>query len=329
MHDSVSSAMSQTDDHELLYFWAFGDLHYRARDEWHAIHSRRMAPMFQDVRSLWLDEGAPAFYVAPGDIVDTGAPQNYTLAKKDLAAQLGHVPFYPGIGNHEFQPEHREDTLHTAEEFTAAWHQPLRYAWEAGEVICIMLDQPNPYLQNQRRENPHVIFTPESLAFLDTTLAEHAMQTAVIFAHCPLRDTVLDRDPERNLDDDSLDPFLSCGELAGGTRHPGPARERWALHQRPHPLRLGLAQPRLHRDTGQPSRDASQPDVALVHWSASRRALERRPHNLNLRTRRPRHALPPSPCISPISRRSSAFATTAPVNGWPSGASPCANPKPR
>lgn len=38
----------------LLYFWAFGDLHYRARDQWHAMHSARMAPLFQDVRSLWL-----------------------------------------------------------------------------------------------------------------------------------------------------------------------------------------------------------------------------------------------------------------------------------
>src|SRR6266516_2376889 len=49
---------------ELLYFWGFGDLHYRANEQWHAIHSRRMAPMFQDVNSLWLDEGFPAFCVS-------------------------------------------------------------------------------------------------------------------------------------------------------------------------------------------------------------------------------------------------------------------------
>src|SRR5579875_2693069 len=59
-------------EQELLYFWAFGDLHYRACDRWHAIHSRRLEPMFRDVRSLWLDEGSPAFCVSPGDIVDTG-----------------------------------------------------------------------------------------------------------------------------------------------------------------------------------------------------------------------------------------------------------------
>ncbi|HEY6409212.1 MAG TPA: hypothetical protein VIY29_17255 [Ktedonobacteraceae bacterium] len=74
---------------ELLYCWVFGDLHYRAKAQWHAIHSRRMAAMFQDVNSLWLDEGFPAFCVSPGDIVDTGAEVNYRLAKDDLGAQLG------------------------------------------------------------------------------------------------------------------------------------------------------------------------------------------------------------------------------------------------
>ena len=193
---------------ELLYFWAFGDLHYRARDEWHSLHSRRMAPMFQDVRSLWLREGEPAFYVAPGDIVDRGAAENYRLAKKDLAAQLGNIPLYPGIGNHEYQPEHKEDSIHTSAEFSAFWDRPLRYCWTVGDVVCIMLDQPFPYLPGQRRENPHVVFSDEALAFLDTALTQHADQLAIIFAHCPLKDTVLDRDPERNLDDDSQDTFF-------------------------------------------------------------------------------------------------------------------------
>ena len=35
-----------------MYFRAFGDLHYRARDEWHAMHSRRLAPMFEDTRAV-------------------------------------------------------------------------------------------------------------------------------------------------------------------------------------------------------------------------------------------------------------------------------------
>jgi 3',5'-cyclic AMP phosphodiesterase CpdA len=192
----------------LLYFWAFGDLHYRARDQWHALHSARMAPVFQDVRSLWLAEGAPAFCVSPGDIVDTGAPENYKLAKMDLAAQLGKVPFYPGIGNHEFHRESRTDTVHTAAEFSAAWGKPVRYSWIAGEVVCIMLDQPDPYVLDPGQENPQVVFSQEALSFLDTTLEEHKDRLAIIFAHCPLHDTVLDRDPERNLDDDSQDPFF-------------------------------------------------------------------------------------------------------------------------
>ena len=193
---------------ELLYFWVFGDLHYRANEQWHAIHSRRMAPMFQDVNSLWLDEGFPAFCVSPGDIVDTGAPQNYKLAKLDLGAQLGKIPFYPGIGNHEYHPEGKEDTIHTAAEFSKCWEKPVRYSWTMGDVTCIMLDQPFPYRPGERKEDPHVIFSREALTFLEGALEEHPEYIAVIFAHCPLRDTVLDRDPERNLDYDSQDPFF-------------------------------------------------------------------------------------------------------------------------
>lgn len=200
--------MNSMRESELVYFWAFGDLHYRARDEWHAIHSRRLAPMFWDVRELWRVEGAPAFCVSPGDIVDTGDPQNYTLAKKDLAAQLGNIPFYPGIGNHEFHAESREDETHSEREFSANWHMPVRYTWKVGEVAFIMLDQPNPYDEGSRKENIQVVFSPETLHFLDAALREHARLTTLIFAHCPLRNTVLDRDPERNLDDDSLDPFF-------------------------------------------------------------------------------------------------------------------------
>jgi 3',5'-cyclic AMP phosphodiesterase CpdA len=208
MDDIQSPEAADFAQRELLYFWAFGDLHYRALDQWHAIHSRRLAPMFKDVNALWLDEGFPAFCVAPGDIVDKGAPENYKLAKMDLAAQLGKLPFYPGIGNHEYQPENTEDRIHTAEEFCTAWHKPVRYSWLAGDVNCIMLDQPIPFKAGMRREDPHVIFPQETLSFLDTTLADDPEHLAIVFAHCPLSNTVLDRDPERNLDDDSLDPFF-------------------------------------------------------------------------------------------------------------------------
>lgn len=205
---SLVTGLNNPDNVPLLYFWAFGDLHYRAREQWHALHARRLAPMFQDVRELWLDEGAPAFCVSPGDIVDTGAPENYALARNDIPAQLGNIPFYPGIGNHEFHRESRDDAIHSAEEYSAAWEKPPRYGWQVGKITCIMLDQPDPYVPDATRENPSVIFSPEALSFLDSALAESARTIAVIFAHCPLHNTVLDRDPERNLDDDSLDPFF-------------------------------------------------------------------------------------------------------------------------
>lgn len=208
-HQPVSVNMTRKD--ELLYFWAFGDLHFRAHEQRRALHAPRMANMFEDVQRVWRAEGKPAFCVAPGDIVDKGAASHYELAKQEIARQLGDIPFYPGIGNHEYQPDSEGDVLHTAEEFTAFWRKPLRYAWTAGpmqEIVCMMLDQPNPFLPGTRRENPHVIFSHETLSFLDETLALHAERMAIIFAHCPLHNTVLDRDPARNMDDDSLDPFF-------------------------------------------------------------------------------------------------------------------------
>ena len=208
MYEIPSHEAANFAQRELLYFWAFGDLHYRTHEQWHAIHSRRLAPMFEDVHSLWLDEGTPTFCVSPGDIVDTGLPENYRLAKNDLAAQLGNIPFYPGIGNHEYHPENKEDSIHTTAEYRTAWQKPVRYSWVANEVACIMLDMPNPYPPGERREHPHVLFSTETLTFLDTSLTDYAKLPTIIFAHCPLHNTVLDRDPEQNLDDDSLDPFF-------------------------------------------------------------------------------------------------------------------------
>jgi hypothetical protein len=71
-----------------------------------------------------------------------------------------------------------------------------------------MLDHPNPYALGEEQEHPHVVMPEETLTFLDTTLSEYPEHRAIIFAHCPLYDTVLDRDPELNLDDDSLDTFF-------------------------------------------------------------------------------------------------------------------------
>jgi len=184
---------------ELLYFWALGDLHYCSFDQWQAFHTQRLIPMFQDLRTLWAEEGAPAFCVSPGDIVEVSTPENYQLAKKQLIAQLGKVPFYPGIGNHELYAEDEENPDHLIQDYTAFWGRPSCYYWVEGEVLCIMLDPvgyPEPYLKK------------ESLTFLQTALAKHPQHISIIFCHCPLYNTVLDRDPERTLDYHSLDPFF-------------------------------------------------------------------------------------------------------------------------
>lgn len=227
MQNRIATPSTENNRRELLYFWAFGDLHYRDHRKWQLLHRPRMETMFEDVRRVWQAEGQPAFCVSPGDIVNSGGEQNYALARRELAAQLGDIPFYPGIGNHEYAPNGDQDAPHSASEFSLAWGKPTRYTWLAGDIACIMLDQPDPYLPGQRRENPHVVLSGETLAYLDAALTKHAARLAIIFAHCPLWNTVLDRDPARNLDDDSLDTFFfvenSADVRAILARHPNAA----------------------------------------------------------------------------------------------------------
>jgi 3',5'-cyclic AMP phosphodiesterase CpdA len=194
------------DNQQLLYFWAFGDLHYRALPAWHEVHTKRLAPMFQDLHALWKEEGKPDFCVSPGDIIETCAQENYEIARASLETQLGNIPFYPGIGNHEYHGPDGEDPTRMAATFTATWEKPIRYAWTTGTVACIMLDYPDPYtLANTER----VYISPETLTFLDTALSDFADSPTLIFLHCPLYNTVLDRDPERKRDYHSLEHFFA------------------------------------------------------------------------------------------------------------------------
>jgi hypothetical protein len=195
----------------LLYFWAIGDLHFRDQQRWQELHTPRMQRVFDDLKSVWQEEGRPAFCVSPGDLVESGTASNYALVKNALTAYLGDIPFYPGIGNHEYHPDDPSDALHTREEFSAAWNRPPRYTWtagRAGEVVCIMLDYPDAFLPGTRKENHHVVYSQDTLDFLVAALDEHRDRIAMIFAHCPLHATVLDRGPESNLDYDSLETFF-------------------------------------------------------------------------------------------------------------------------
>jgi 3',5'-cyclic AMP phosphodiesterase CpdA len=205
MSDMSLANSANTAKGELLYFWAIGDLHYCANDQWKTFQTKRLAPMFTDLRSFWSKDGAPAFCVSPGDIIELSMPENFQLAKKQLTTLLGKIPFYPGLGNHELYAENVESEEHLIKDFVAFWEKPVRYYWVEGEVLNIMLDPigyPEPYL------------TQESLAFLQTALAKHPGYVAVIFCHCPLYNTVLDRDPEQILDYHSLDPFFALQNSA-------------------------------------------------------------------------------------------------------------------
>ena len=201
MHQSFDNS----NQHELLYFWAIGDMHYRAIAAWNEFHTQRLAPLFEDLHEIWQQEGTPAFCVFPGDLVERGTVENYQLAKAFLTKQLGNVPFYPGIGNHEYYLIDEEPTA-LVQTFTDTWDKPISYSWQAGEVVGIMLDYPNPAMLADPK---HIYISQETLAFLDKTLAAHTDQLAVIFLHCPLYNTVLDRDPEQHRDYNSLQNFFS------------------------------------------------------------------------------------------------------------------------
>src|SRR5205823_8570888 len=105
MSEMSLARSAKTAKRELLYFWALADLHYCTNDQWKTFHTQRLTPMFIDLRLLWTEEGAPAFCVSPGDIIELSAPANYQLAKKQLTALLGKIPFYPGLGIHELYTE--------------------------------------------------------------------------------------------------------------------------------------------------------------------------------------------------------------------------------
>ncbi|MBA2392758.1 MAG: metallophosphoesterase [Ktedonobacteraceae bacterium] len=195
-----------TNNQELLYFWAIGDLHYRTLAAWNEFHTRRLVPMFEDLHTLWEGNEKPAFCVSPGDIVDTGAPENYRLARIRLESHLGTIPFYAGIGNHEYYGTDGEDPETIIETFTTMWEKPLRYAWVAGKVACIMLDYPNPRTLVEEKK---VYISQKTLAFLDDALKEFAAYPAIVFLHCPLHNTVLDRDPELHRDYHSLQSFFA------------------------------------------------------------------------------------------------------------------------
>jgi len=192
--------------HELLYFWAIGDMHYRAIPAWNDFHAQRLAPLFEDLHEIWLQEGRPSFCVSPGDLVERGTVENYQLAKASLAKQLGNVPFYVGIGNHEYSDPDEEYPKGMAQRFTDMWGKPIRYSWQVGEIVCIMLDYPDP---STLADPGHVYISQETLAFLDETLTANADRLAVIFLHCPLYNTVLDRDPVQHRDYNSLQNFFS------------------------------------------------------------------------------------------------------------------------
>jgi hypothetical protein len=202
---------SQPVPHSPVHFWAIGDLHYYDVPAWHAFHQQRLAPLFDDLRTLWHSD-TPFFCASPGDLIETCAIKNYELARGSLAEQLpASVPFYPGVGNHEYHNPDGEDPDTLADAFATAWQKPLRYSWANADVVGIMLDYPSPFPSG---DPVHVFLSDETLAFLDETLSTYADRPAVIFQHCPLYNTVLDRDPKHFRDFNSLQHFFSLENSA-------------------------------------------------------------------------------------------------------------------
>lgn len=217
----MTSTPDTTSSNERLYFWAIGDLHFRALPAWNTAHTERLAPMFEDLHALWQEEGRPTLCVSPGDLIETCAPENYTTALTALTEKLAGIPFYPGVGNHEYFALNDEDTTQAAQTFSDMWQKPLRYSWTTNGVTCIMLDYPDP---RTLADSKYVYISPETITFLDETLTQHAATPTIIFLHCPLRNTVLDRDPVAHRDYNSTQSFFSPENSQA-------VREVLALHQ--------------------------------------------------------------------------------------------------
>jgi 3',5'-cyclic AMP phosphodiesterase CpdA len=173
--------------------------------------------MFQDLRQLWAKEDVPQFVISPGDIIEYDEPEHYQFARQEMDRQLGNIPFYPGLGNHELFHQFDESEPGSLEDFSAFWGKTPHYYWTQGKVLCVMLDVVG---------YPETQLTEETLVFLETALAKHPRHLSLIFAHCPLYNTVLDRDTARDLDYDSLEPFFYLENstaireiLAGFDRH--------------------------------------------------------------------------------------------------------------
>jgi hypothetical protein len=103
------------------------------------------------------------------------------------------------VGNHELWTQGEESEAELLEDFATFWSKQPHYYWTQGEVLCVMLDVVG-------YSTP--ILSRESLVFLETALGKHPHHVAVLFAHCPLYNTVLARDPAHELDYDSLEPFF-------------------------------------------------------------------------------------------------------------------------
>ncbi|GCE26307.1 hypothetical protein KDA_17910 [Dictyobacter alpinus] len=190
----------------IFSFWGLGDFHYRAIKAWNDCHTQRLSALFDDLHELWQADGQPAFCVSPGDLIDTCAPENYELARTSLKAQLGDIPFYPGVGNHEYHGPDGEDPTGMAATFTAMWDKPLRYSWEVEGAVCVMLDYPDP---TTLADPQRVYLSQETLTFLDTTLQQYQDRPAIVFLHCPLHNTVLGREGEGKRDYHSLEHFFA------------------------------------------------------------------------------------------------------------------------
>jgi predicted MPP superfamily phosphohydrolase len=169
--------------------------------------------MFEDLQVLWQELGQPAFIVSPGDLVEAATPTNHQLAQADLRKGLGDLPFYPGVGNHEYWQQESKDFAGMAAVYTETWGKPLRYWWQTGDVLCIMLDYPATmilgaetpdvpalpgFVDSGLRGDPRMWVSEETLAFLDRTLQEHPEQPTIIFLHSPLHNTVLEREPGKD-----------------------------------------------------------------------------------------------------------------------------------
>jgi len=111
MQETFSPEASDFVNGELLYFWAFGDLHYRARNQWHTMtRTGKVAALMKAAPEPYLEihaEDAAKAGVVDGGFVEVRSRRGMFVAQARVTAEVPRgvcfAPFHWGRSAGDFK----------------------------------------------------------------------------------------------------------------------------------------------------------------------------------------------------------------------------------